>query len=284
MKISVGIPFYNAENYLADSIKSVINQSFTEWELILIDDGSTDRSLEIAHSFAQSDCRIRVISDGSNKKLPFRLNQIIKEAKYPYIARMDADDLIHPDRLKIQFEFLENNHQFDLVSSSMISINNKNEIKGIRGVNNLYTDFHEIKRHYPVVHASILVRREWYLRNNYNLNMSRSQDFELWCRTITNNDLKMAVIPDILYYYREEGMVTVEKMLRSYLDGLDVYKKYCNNPSLKIIFFTKIKVILIKFLNSIRLLQYITKLRNKKIIDENLIKYHSNIINNIVLK
>lgn len=284
MKISVGIPFYNAENYLEDSIKSVINQSFTEWELILVDDGSTDCSLEIAYNFARIDSRIRVISDGYNKKLPYRLNQIIKEAKYPYIARMDADDLIHPDRLKIQFEFLENNKQFDLVSSSMISINNKNEIKGIRGVDSLYIDFHDIKRHYPVVHASILVRREWYLRNNYNLNMSRSQDFELWCRTITNNDLNMAVIPDILYYYREEGMITVDKMLRSYLDGLDVYKKYCKNSSFKIIFSTKIKVILIKLLNNMGLIQYITKFRNKKIIDENVKEYHSKIIANIVSK
>lgn len=284
MKISVGIPFYNAENYLEDSIKSVINQSFTEWELILVDDGSTDCSLEIAYNFARIDSRIRVISDGYNKKLPYRLNQIIKEAKYPYIARMDADDLIHPDRLKIQFEFLENNKQFDLVSSSMISINNKNEIKGIRGVDSLYIDFHDIKRHYPVVHASILVRRKWYLRNNYNLNMSRSQDFELWCRTITNNDLNMAVIPDILYYYREEGMITVDKMLRSYLDGLDVYKKYCKNSSFKIIFSTKIKVILIKLLNNMGLIQYITKFRNKKIIDENVKEYHSKIIANIVSK
>lgn len=284
MKISIGIPFYNAEDYIADSIRSVINQSFKEWELILIDDGSTDRSLDIAHNFAEIDSRIRVISDGHNKKLPFRLNQIIEEAKFSYIARMDADDLIHPDRLKIQFEFLEKNKSFDLVSSSMISINNKNEIKGIRGVNIIFTDFSKIKRHYPIVHASILVRKEWYLRNKYNTNMSRSQDFELWCRTISNNDLNMAVIPDILYYYREEGMVTVDKMLKSYLDGLDVYKKYSNHISLKVILVTKIKVFLIKILNSFGLLQHITKLRNKRIVESNIFEYHSKIIKSIVSK
>ena len=81
MKISIGIPFFNAEPYLADAIKSVIQQSFEDWELILVNDGSSDSSLKIAESFAKKDNRIRVISDGLNKKLPYRLNQIIDESK-----------------------------------------------------------------------------------------------------------------------------------------------------------------------------------------------------------
>src|SRR5690606_5073350 len=150
MKISIGIPFFNAECYLEGAIKSIIQQSLKDWELILVDDGSTDNSLDIARYFAQKDTRIRVISDGLNKKLPYRLNQIIKESKGEYIARMDADDLIHPDRLKIQLEFLENNKNFDLVSAGIISINDKNQIKGIRKVDKVYSEFSEIKRHYPI--------------------------------------------------------------------------------------------------------------------------------------
>lgn len=284
MKISIGIPFYNAEEYFADSIKSVINQSFKDWELILVNDGSTDSSLKIANQFANLDKRIRVISDGLNKKLPYRLNQIILESKYEYIARMDADDLIHPDRLKIQIDFLEKNKNYDLVSSSMVSINHKNEIKGIRAVDSIYTDFSYIRRHYPVVHASILVRKEWYLRNQYNTEMPRSQDFELWCRTINNNDLKMAVLPDLLYYYREEGLVTLEKLKRSYSDGLEVYKKYCLKPGLKIIFSVKFKLVAIEILNLLGLLQYLTKLRNKNYLDNDLIQYHEKIINTILSK
>ena len=72
--VSIGIPFYNAEKYLDYAIRSVINQSYSNWELILIDDGSTDRSLEIAKSF--SDKRIKVLSDGENKGLILRLNQL----------------------------------------------------------------------------------------------------------------------------------------------------------------------------------------------------------------
>ena len=96
MFITIGISIYNAELYLADAIKSIISQSFEKWELILIDDGSTDNSLSIAKLFAEQDSRIRIISDGQNKKLPCRLNQIIQEAKYEYITRMDEDDLISP--------------------------------------------------------------------------------------------------------------------------------------------------------------------------------------------
>ncbi|MCW1511070.1 glycosyltransferase family 2 protein, partial [Acinetobacter baumannii] len=97
--ISIGIPFYNAENFLANAIQSVINQSFKDWELILVDDGSTDKSLDIAREFEKKDNRIKVISDGLNLKLPARLNQIITISKYDFIARMDADDIMHPDRL-----------------------------------------------------------------------------------------------------------------------------------------------------------------------------------------
>lgn len=282
MKVSIGIPFFNAELYFADAIKSVIQQSFKDWELILVDDGSTDRSLEIAQAFAKKDSRIRVISDGKNKKLPTRLNQIIQESQYEYIARMDADDLMHPDRLKIQVEFLQKNPNFDLVSTGVVSINDKNEVRGVRVVDHLYTNFKEVKRHYPIVHASILAKRDWYLRNKYDQSLPRTEDFELWCRTISNNDLKLAVLPEALYYYREEGLVTAEKMKRSYRDGIKVYKQYAVKPNLKILFSSRVKILTIDFLNCFGLLQNIIKIRNRKSVDKSLIAYHQDIIYKII--
>src|SRR5690554_4188978 len=90
--VSIGIPFFNAEAYLLDAIKSVFAQTHQNWELILLDDGSTDRSLEIARSI--DDPRVRVYSDGQNKHLAARLNEIARLARYEYLARMDADDLM----------------------------------------------------------------------------------------------------------------------------------------------------------------------------------------------
>ena len=120
--ISIGIPFYNAEAYLEDAIKSVLAQTFQEWELILVDDGSSDGSLDIAKKYEQLDSRIRVISDGLNKKLPTRLNEIIKEAKFNLIARMDADDLMDIERLEKQYAFLSANPEYDLLQQVCIQL------------------------------------------------------------------------------------------------------------------------------------------------------------------
>src|SRR3990172_8588478 len=92
--LTIGISFYNAERTLGDAIRSVFAQNICEWELILIDDGSKDRSLNIAKAIV--DPRVRVISDGKRMTLAPRLNQIAALAKAPLLARMDADDFMHP--------------------------------------------------------------------------------------------------------------------------------------------------------------------------------------------
>ena len=283
MKVSIGIPFFNAELYFEDAIKSVIQQSFKEWELILLDDGSTDSSLNIAKYYAKIDGRIRVISDGMNKRLPYRLNQLIKLSKYDYIARMDADDLIHPKRLEIQYDFLTKNTEFDLVSSGLASIDMNNQVKGIRCVKSLVTNFNNIERHYPIVHASILAKKSWYQRNQYDIDMPRSQDYELWCRAIYNKDFKIAVISDVLYYYREEGLVTYEKLLRSYRDSLKVYRKYSNSLNIKVYILENFKIAIIFILGKLGFLQHLIKFRNKEKVDSSIISYHQEIVNKILL-
>ena len=97
--VTIGLPFYNAEKYLALAIESVLQQTYTNWELLLLDDGSTDNSLSIAQSYAQKDSRIKVISDGKNKNLATRLNELPSLAQGLYLARMDADDIMHSARI-----------------------------------------------------------------------------------------------------------------------------------------------------------------------------------------
>lgn len=282
MKISIGISVYNAEKYLAIAINSVISQSFTDWELILVNDGSTDGSLEIAKHFEKIDKRIRVISDGLNKKLPYRLNQIIDESNCDYIARMDADDIMHPDRLKTQFEFLEKNPEFDLVSTGLVSINNNNIVYGYRNVNSIYTGFNEIKRSYPIIHASILAKTSWYKRNKYNTSYSRSQDYELWCRAISKKDLKLAVLPDLLYYYREEGNLFTDKIIKAYSGGFKIYSKYTSRIEfieyLKMLFKCSAIIILDKF----NMLQRVASNRNNKNISAEVLKAHQLLVDKIV--
>ena len=279
--ISIGIPIYNAEAYLATAIKSIWAQTHELWELILIDDGSTDNSLAIAKQFEKIDSRIRVISDGSNKKLPARLNQLIDESKYDYIARMDADDLIHPDRLAIQINFLENNPSYDLVSTGVVSIDAQNKVYGCRHVDDLYAGFESVETAYPIVHASILAKKSWYERNRYNENYPRSEDYDLWCRAISKQDLRLAVLPDLLYYYREEGNLSLAKIVRSYKDSLTTYSEY---KKTNIVDSAKLeaKIGAVRLLDSLGLLQKIANKRNKITMSEQLQENHQAVVNGLV--
>ena len=232
--VSIGIPFYNAEIFLGNTIKSIIAQQYSCWELILVDDGSSDNSLNIAKYYANIDSRIKVISDGENKKLPARLNQLISESNGAYVARMDADDIMHPQRLEKQLQFLEKNKHYDLVSSGLISIDSQNKVKGFRCVSQLYDEFSSLNLSYPIVHPSVMARKSWYERNQYSLAYPRAEDFELWTRAITNKDFKMAVLPDLLLYYREEGNLSIDKIINSYKDTLKIYSKHHSSSNIDI--------------------------------------------------
>ncbi|MBF0658243.1 glycosyltransferase family 2 protein [Psychrobacter sp. NG25] len=278
--ISIGIPIYNAEAYLEDAIKSVLAQTYELWELILIDDGSTDGSLAIARRFQKADNRIKVISDGKNKKLPTRLNQLIDESQYDYIARMDADDLIHPDRLTIQMAFLASNTDCDLVSTGVVSIDNHNKVYGCRHVDRIYTKFDEIAPAYPIVHASILARKTWYERNRYDENYPRSEDYDLWCRAVASRDLRLAVLPDLLYYYREEGNLSLAKIIRSYKDSFKTYREYKGSSALGSLKLNA-KIATVRLLDSMGLLQRIANKRNKLMMSNELKTQHQAVVDSI---
>lgn len=194
--VSIGIPFYNNEDYLTFAIQSVINQSHQDWELILINDGSSDSSLEIAQYFVSIDSRVRVISDGLNKKLPARLNQLIDESKYAYIARMDADDIMHPERLAMQLSILENNPDIDVLGTNAYTIDANNNIIGVRqGISN------EVVVVESFVHPSVMAKASWYKKNKYDEAATKSQDTLLWRSTAASSNFKATRQP--LMFYRE---------------------------------------------------------------------------------
>lgn len=214
--ITVGIPFYNAESTLLDAVRSIFAQTHKNWELILIDDGSTDNSLQLACSI--NDPRVTVYSDGKNLRLAARLNQIAQLAKYDFIARMDADDLISPLRLEKQLNLLQADSDIDLVSTGICSLNNNYEPVGIRSIRSehILTPKKLLLGASGIVHASILGRSSWFKRNPYDENIKLSEDHDLWIRAFSNNDLSIAFIAEPLYYYREDSSVTREKLLLSY--------------------------------------------------------------------
>lgn len=281
MKISIGIPFYNAEKYLKFAIQSVIAQSYENWELILVDDGSSDNSLEVAQEFALKDARIRVICDGKNRKLPYRLNQLITESKGDFIARMDADDIMYPDRLKIELSFLIEHQHYDLVSGGIVSIDHKNNVIGMRAVNKLIT-INKDSGSYPIVHPTVMARKDWYLRNLYSLDYPRAEDYELWCRTSSVDDLRIAILPNILLFYREFGNIDPDKLINSYNDSYKIRQVFGINAGLRSFLKVKSKCLIVKLLSMFGLEQNLAKKRNRSFSSISEKQDYQSIVNNIV--
>lgn len=215
MKVTIAIPFFNDGKYFAQAIQSVLNQTYQDYELILIDDGSTDNSLKIAQEFAFKDSRIIVISDGENHGLAVRLNQTIKMAKGDYYARMDADDIMCVDRIKTQVEYLDTHPDVDVVGSSTMLINAYNEIVGSR-------DSRENTKGF--IHPTIMGRTRWFLANPYAEWCRRCQDMELWLRTGSHSVFRNLRQP--LMFYREAGTVTFKKYMKSRHASMAIARKY----------------------------------------------------------
>lgn len=204
--VTAGIPFYNAGKYLADAIRSIINQSFTDWELILVDDGSTDDSLRIASGF--TDPRIRVIRDPVNRGISFRLNQIISEAKGQYIARMDADDIAFPERLAEQVRMFENDPTLDIVDSEAVIINEGNEVIGSRAIKHDFASVRQAFKSARFIHAAVMYKKHFIEKFRYDSAFDGAEDQELWVRSF--NEAKVGKIHRPLYFIRESGRLNMK--------------------------------------------------------------------------
>jgi glycosyltransferase involved in cell wall biosynthesis len=278
MPITIGIPFYNAEAYLTDAIKSIFAQTYQDWELILVDDGSTDRSLEIASSI--KDPRVRVLSDGQNRKLPYRLNQITSEAKYDFIGRMDADDLISPFRFEKQLDILKTQPKIDLVTTGICSISKDNRLVGMRyGSSDETINGKKLLRgQCTIVHAAMLGRKSWFVRNPYDETAVHAEDFELWLRAFTKKDFRLHIMNEPLYYYREENSERAGRMISAYQYQIKQIKKYSyigfNGYELLLeIAKFHFKSVVVRGLDLLSKTDILIKNRNASIIKESLLRH-----------
>lgn len=200
--VSIGLPFFNAGSTLAASVSSILAQTFTDWELILLDDGSSDDSLAIARSFA--DPRIRVVTDGENRGISHRLNQAVSLARGRYFFRMDGDDLAFSQRLQQQHDFLVQHPEVDLVASNAIFFKEADDILGTLNVSGHHAAI--VARPYAgfyMPHPSWAGRRQWFVDNPYNPDFNGAEDQELLYRTWRSS--VFACIEEPLICYREAG-------------------------------------------------------------------------------
>ena len=192
---------FNNETDLAEAIDSVLMQTFTDFEFIIINDASTDNSGKILDNYAQQDQRIRLINNEKNIKLAASLNRGIAVAKGEYIVRMDADDVALPDRFKQQYEFMQSNTQI-AVSGTWVQVYEKAEIVWRTNISPEAANcaaFFESCFHHPTVIIRKSVLDEY---GAYDDSIEYAQDCHLWSRLAFDHHLQLTNIPQVLLRYR----------------------------------------------------------------------------------
>ena len=179
-KISVIMSVYNGEKYLREAIESILNQTFTDFEFMIVNDGSTDNSLKIIKIY--NDERIGIINNEKNIGLTKSLNKALKQAKGEYIARQDADDVSLPNRFEMQVKYLESHPEVVLLGTSFYLIDETGEITEKYVVLAKPTIKDLIKEN-QFSHGSVVVKKEIVDKlGGYNELFRYSQDYELWLR------------------------------------------------------------------------------------------------------
>jgi glycosyltransferase involved in cell wall biosynthesis len=208
--VSVTSAFFNTGPFLLDMIKSILAQTFTDWELVLLDDGSTDGSLALVQSVA--DPRVRVFTNGTNRGRSFSLNRLTGLARGRYIARMDSDDLSAPRRLARQVEFLERHADVDAVGTEVVYISRDCIPMGQRRFPATHAEICRTPLHYfGIGHGTILARRTWFERFRYDESINLAVDANLFLCTYAQSTF--ANIAEPLYYYRFEPSFQLRKQL-----------------------------------------------------------------------
>lgn len=228
-KVTVGIPVYNGERFIKQAVDSVLKQTYSDFELIVTDDGSTDGTKAILDSI--QDPRLIVISDGTNKGIAFRLNQQIDESRGDYFIRMDADDLMFPWRIEKEVNYLENNPQVDVMGAGAIVIGNENELLGKRGLGQRnYNNNNDYFVQSRFIHPTVAGRIEWFRKWNYRAEMSGNEDLDLWIRSYNESTFGDLYEPLLFYrdpyHFRLKTYIKRQKKyirclwsLRQYMDG-----------------------------------------------------------------
>jgi glycosyltransferase involved in cell wall biosynthesis len=208
--VSIGMPVYNCEKTVATSIQSILNQTFTDWELIVIDDGSRDETFATAAYFR--DPRIRIIDGRENLGLPDRLNQAVRMSVGKYFARMDGDDIAYPERLAKQISFLDQHPEVDLLATSMSVFKDDGSLIGLRPapVSHAAICAHPWAG-FPMAHPTWMGKTGWFRVNPYRGDAVRMEDQELLFRTYTTSTF--ACLNEVLLAYRENSLSLKNNLL-----------------------------------------------------------------------
>lgn len=200
--VTIGLSIYNGRATLADAVNSIRAQTYENWELILIDDGSRDDSARVANGF--TDRRIRALSDGLNKGLPARLNEAVAMARGKYFCRMDQDDIAFPQRLARQVEFLESHTEVDLIASSVVVFRDDGSLTGVIEVAQSHAAIGRRPwKGFYFPHPAWMGKKSWFAAHRYLPTADGAEDQLLLYASFDTSCF--AGLPEVLLAYREDS-------------------------------------------------------------------------------
>lgn len=237
-EISVIMSVYNDEKFLRESIESILTQTFKNFEIIICNDCSTDGSEKIIQEYSKKDSRIVYISNQENIGLAASLNRCIQIARAPYIARMDSDDISLHDRLEKQYQFLEENEKYDVLSGQAELIDSYGKTYAItQRKGQELTIFEGVKKS-CIIHPTVMMRKESLNKvKNYTVSniTRRGQDYDLWMKFLYNK-YRIYISSSIYLKYREDLLmmkkrkykfrITEFKMKYHWMKKINVPKYY----------------------------------------------------------
>jgi glycosyltransferase involved in cell wall biosynthesis len=223
--VSVVMPAYNSEKTIGRAIESILNQTYTNFEFIIVDDGSTDRTLEIIKCYAKRDKRIIVLNNEKNMKIVYSLNKGIEKARGEYIARMDSDDFSFPNRFEKQIKFLGKNPDVGVVGSNILLSKN-----GKIFVERKYSPKDAVLRkkiffQSPFAHPSTMILKSALENYKYNERWIYIEDQDLWFKI--GRKWKFANISEpLLKYNLNESGSSSQKIKQMVLNTFKLRWKY----------------------------------------------------------
>jgi glycosyltransferase involved in cell wall biosynthesis len=229
---SVVLPAYNATRFLRESVESMLVQTFTDFELVVIDDCSTDDTWAMVQEYAARDPRVVALRNERNLKLAKTLNRGIAAARGRFIIRMDADDVSEPDRVRRQVEFLEAHPEVGIVGSTMRIVDEEGAVLGMRRYHLAHED---IRRHIflysPFCHPATAMRKEVLDRAGlYDPEYNPAEDYELYFRIGMHANFANLEEPLLRYRVVKGTSMTTGATRRMERTTIAVRRKYAHVP------------------------------------------------------
>lgn len=232
--ISIVMPAYNAEDLILDSVNSVINQTYTNWELIIIDDGSVDRTVQVVDELTQEDKRIHLLKNIENKGVAATRNKGIKVAMGDWIAFLDSDDLWRKDKLEKQVNYINEKKSIFLFTGTSFIDSDGKRFQGIFNVPRSIA-YKQLRRHNVITTSSVLIKKELLLEVPMEQD-DIHEDYVAWLRILNKNILAYG-IDEPLTVYRISSDSKSGNRMKSVMMTYRVHRFLGTNP-IKSIYYT----------------------------------------------